>query len=105
MYENRREIMQDVFLTYLPARKFKTSRLTVNLIAGLDRASASANALLPAVLSRGTARYPDMEQLSAAMDTLYGATVESASASALPPPSSTMPSRPTAKSCWSRWRS
>ena len=26
MYENRREIMQDVFLTYLPARKFKTSR-------------------------------------------------------------------------------
>ena len=77
MYENRREIMQDVFLTYLPARKFKTSRLTVNLIAGLDRASASANALLPAVLSRGTARYPDMEQLSAAMDTLYGATVDS----------------------------
>lgn len=77
MYENRREIMQDVFLTYLPARKFKTSRLTVNLIAGLDRVSASANALLPAVLSRGTARYPDMEQLSAAMDTLYGATVDS----------------------------
>ena len=77
MYENRREIMQDVFLTYLPARKFKTSRLTVNLITGLDRAAASANALLPAVLSRGTARCPDMESLSAAMDTLYGATVDS----------------------------
>ena len=77
MYENRREIMQDVFLTYLPAKKFKTSRLTVNLIAGLERASASANALLPAVLSRGTVRHPDMESLSAAMDTLYGATVDS----------------------------
>ena len=77
MYENRREIMQDVFLTYLPARKFKTSRLTVNLITGLDRAAASANALLPAVLSRGTARCPDMESLSAAMDTLYGTTVDS----------------------------
>ena len=77
MYENRREIMQDVFLTYLPAKKFKTSRLTVNLITGLDRASASANALLPAVLSRGTVRHPDMESLSAAMDTLYGATVDS----------------------------
>ena len=76
MYENRREIMQDVFLTYLPARKFKTSRLTVNLITGLDRASASANALLPAVLSRGTVRHPDMESLSAAMDTLYGAAVD-----------------------------
>ena len=77
MYENRREIMPDVFLTYLPARKFKTSRLTLNLVAGLDRATASANALLPAVLSRGTMRHPDMESLSAAMDTLYGATVDS----------------------------
>ena len=37
MYENRREIMPDVFLTYLPARKFKTSRLTLNLVTGLDR--------------------------------------------------------------------
>ena len=77
MYENRREIMQDVFLTYLPARKFKTIRLTVNLITGLERAGASANALLPAVLSRGTVRHPDMESLSAAMDTLYGATLDS----------------------------
>ena len=77
MYENRREIMPDVFLTYLPARKFKTSRLTLNLVTGLDRATASANALLPAVLSRGTMRHPDMESLSAAMDTLYGATVDS----------------------------
>ena len=77
MYENRREIMPDVFLTYLPARKFKTSRLTLNLVTGLDLATASANALLPAVLSRGTMRHPDMESLSAAMDTLYGATVDS----------------------------
>ena len=76
MYENRREIMQDVFLTYLPADKFKTSRLTLNLITGLRRETASANALLPAVLRRGTMRCPDMESLSAALDTLYGATVD-----------------------------
>ena len=76
MYQNRREIMRDVFLTYLPASKFKTSRLTLNLITALHRETASANALLPAVLRRGTARCPDMEQLSAALDTLYGATVD-----------------------------
>ena len=29
MFENRREIMQDVFLTYLPADRFKTSRMTL----------------------------------------------------------------------------
>ena len=33
-------------------------------------------ALLPAVLRRGTMRCPDMESLSAALDTLYGATVD-----------------------------
>ena len=76
MFENRREIMQDVFLTYLPAQHFKTSRLTLNLVTGLDRASASANALLPAVLRRGTVRCPDMESLSAALDTLYGADID-----------------------------
>ena len=27
MFDNRREIMQDVFLTYLPAQRFKTSRI------------------------------------------------------------------------------
>ena len=51
MFDNRREIMQDVFLTYLPAQHFKTSRLTLNLIAPLRRETASANALLPAVLA------------------------------------------------------
>ena len=76
MFENRREIMQDVFLTYLPAQHFKTSRLTLNLVTGLDRASASANALLLAVLRRGTVRCPDMESLSAALDTLYGANID-----------------------------
>ena len=76
MFENRREIMQDVFLTYLPAQHFKTSRLTLSLIAPLRRETASANALLPAVMRRGTVRYPDMESLSAALDTLYGANID-----------------------------
>ena len=111
MFDNRREIMQDVFLTYLPAQRFKTSRMTVQLIAPLQRETAAANALLPAVLRRGTVRCPDMESLSAALDTLYGANVDytvrkraSASVGALPPALSTTPSRPTARSCWSLCR-
>lgn len=76
MFDNRREIMQDVFLTYLPAQRFKTSRMTVQLIAPLQRETAAANALLPAVLRRGTVRCPDMESLSAALDTLYGANID-----------------------------
>lgn len=76
MLDNRREIMQDVFLTYLPAQRFKTSRMTVQLIAPLQRETAAVNALLPAVLRRGTVRCPDMESLSAALDTLYGANID-----------------------------
>ena len=76
MYENRKEIMQDVFLTYLPAQKFKTCLLSAHLVAPLRQETASYNALLPAVLRRGTMRCPDMESLSAAMDTLYGASID-----------------------------
>ena len=76
MYEHRKEIMQNVFLTYLPASKFKTSVLSAHLVTPLSRENASANALLPAVLRRGTLRCPDMERLSAALDTLYGAQID-----------------------------
>ena len=76
MYENRKEIMQNVFLTYLPAKKFKTCLLSAHFVTPLRRETASYNALLPAVLRRGTMRCPDMESLSAAMDTLYGASID-----------------------------
>ncbi len=76
MYENRKEIMQNVFLTYLPAQKFKTCLLSAHFVTPLSRETAAYNALLPAVLRRGTMRCPDMESLSAAMDTLYGANID-----------------------------
>lgn len=72
----RTEIMQNVFLTYLPAKKFKTGLLSAQFITPLRKETASANALLPAVLNRGTMRCPDMEKLSAAMDRLYGAQID-----------------------------
>ena len=75
MNEYRKEIMRNVYLTDLPARKFKTSCLSAQFVTALSRGTASYNALLPSVLNRGTMRYPDMESLSAAMDTLYGTTV------------------------------
>lgn len=75
MMIHRREIMPHVYLTVLPAGKFKTGCLSAQFVTPLQADTASYHALLPAVLSRGTMRYPDMESLSAAMDDLYGATV------------------------------
>ena len=72
----RMELGQGVYLTYLPSDKFKTSFLSAQFVTPLRRQSAAANALIPAVLRRGTARYPDMQSLSAALDLLYGARIE-----------------------------
>ena len=64
MEVKRWELMPHVYLTYLPARKFKTGVLSAQFITPLAKETASYNALLPAVLHRGTMRCPDMEQLA-----------------------------------------
>ena len=76
MTKTRMPLAEDVYLTYVPAVKFKTDFLSAQFITPLRREAAGLNALLSAVLERGCVRYPDMQQLSAALDLLYGANVE-----------------------------
>ena len=76
MKTTRIQLADGVYLTYLPARKFKTSLLSAQFVTPLRQETASALALLPAVLRRGTVRYPDMGALSAQLDRLYGASVD-----------------------------
>lgn len=72
----RIQLADGVYLTYLPARKFKTSLLSAQFVTPLQEETASAWALLPAVLRRGTVSAPDMGQLSARLDRLYGARID-----------------------------
>ncbi len=76
MDAHRQELMPGVFLTCLQTHKFKTACLSVNLLTQLRRESAPAYALIPAVLRRGTAAYPDTERLAEKLDSLYGASIE-----------------------------
>lgn len=76
MEKVRTEILPGVWLTALRTGKFKTACMSVNLLTQLDRESASMNALVPFVLRRGTAGYPDMAAISARLDDMYGAAVE-----------------------------
>ena len=69
----RRELSPGVFFNYIHASKFKTGLLSAQLVTPLSEELASAGALLPAVLRRGTERYRDMRALSTALDLLYGA--------------------------------
>ncbi|NCB64260.1 MAG: insulinase family protein, partial [Clostridia bacterium] len=72
----RKELLPGVHLTAVRTNKFKTSMLGLQLLTPIAKESAALNALLPSVLRRGTQNHPDMESLSAALDELYGGTVE-----------------------------
>ena len=76
MTKIRTQLLDQVYLTYVPAVKFKTDFLSVQFVSPLRPETAGRNALLSAVLDRGCRRYPDLQQLSAALDLLYGANIE-----------------------------
>ena len=59
----------------LPADRFKTARLTAALLLPLSEKDASARALLPFLLRRGCAAYPDFTSLNRRLNELYGARV------------------------------
>ena len=71
----RETILQGVDLTYIQTDKFKTGYLAAYLTAPLTGKTAAKNAVLPYVLRRGTTSHPNMESISAALDELYGASV------------------------------
>lgn len=72
----RKRLTDGVYLTYLPDRKFKTSLLSAQFVTPIRRETASALALLPAVLRRGTVSCPDLGTMSARLDNLYGARID-----------------------------
>ena len=76
MEVTRKKLADGVNLTYLPARKFKTSLLSAQFVTPLRAETAAAYALLSAVLRRGTVSCPDMGSLAAKLDRLYGASID-----------------------------
>ena len=72
----RTQLAGGVYLTHLPAKKFKTSLLSAQFVVPLRWETASANALIAAILRRGTVDSPDMGALSARLDKLYGARID-----------------------------
>ena len=55
--------------------RFKQSCLSLQLLRPMCREEAALNALLPAVLLRGSRNHPDMRSITRYLDTLYGAAV------------------------------
>lgn len=72
----QKTLMPGVTLTALRTDKFKSCCLSLTLLAPMERETVTANALLPSVLRRGTAKHPDNQALAAALDELCGGTLE-----------------------------
>ncbi len=57
----------------LPDNRFKTAAFVVYIRTPLDEKNAALNAVLPAVLMRGCAKYPETKDLTVCLEELYGA--------------------------------
>lgn len=55
--------------------RFKQGCISIQFLRNMTEDEAAMNALLPAVLLRGTMKHPDLRAITAHLDTLYGASV------------------------------
>ena len=69
------ELQPGVVLRCCRADRFKQGCLSVQFLRPMDREEASVNALIPALLLRGTESCPDLRSITRRLDDLYGAAV------------------------------
>lgn len=69
------EISPGVTLRCIQSSRFKQGVLSVQFLRPMCREEAALNALLPDILLRGCVSAPDLQQITARLDDLYGASV------------------------------
>ena len=74
---NRNEIADGVFFTNIKDSRFKTMKISVNIVVPLSIETASENALVGGLLVRSCKKYPDFTVLSKKLSSLYGADLTS----------------------------
>ncbi len=76
MNYKKEELKQGITLHKINTNKFKTNLFAVFLTTKLDRESVTKNALLAAVLRRGTKKMPTQEEISINLENMYGASFD-----------------------------
>ena len=69
------QLFPGITLRCFPDDRFKQGCLSVQILRPMDKEEAALNALLPAVLLRGSTGSPDMRRITQRLDDLYGASV------------------------------
>ena len=69
------EILPGVTLRCFPDHRFKQGCLSFSMVRPMCAEEAALNALIPAVLLRGTEKHPDLRTITWKLDDLYGASL------------------------------
>lgn len=76
MEYNESDIKNGIKLHTIKTEKFKTNLIAVMLTTKLDRKNVTKNALIPAVLRRGTANLNTLEEINKRLENMYGASFD-----------------------------
>ena len=76
MNDTKKEIKKGIQLHVLNTDKFKTNLVAIFLTTKLERETVTANALISAVLRRGTNNMKTQEEISKQLEELYGASFD-----------------------------
>lgn len=68
-------LLPGVTLRVFPAERFKQGCLSLQFLRPMCAEEAALNAIIPAVLLRGTVKQPDLRAITLRLDDLYGASV------------------------------
>ena len=68
-------LLPGVTLRVFPAERFKQGCLSLQFLRPMRHEEAAVNAIIPAVLLRGTTAHPDLRSITLRLDDLYGASV------------------------------
>lgn len=73
MRENTVQIKEGIKLHLIKTNKFKTNLICVFITTPLSRENVTKNALIPAILRRGTANMKSQDEISKKLEEMYGA--------------------------------
>lgn len=79
MKEKTIELFDGIYLHILKTDKFKTNLLAVFMLTDLNRENVTKNALIPAVLRRGTNTYTTMKDIAIKLEEMYGSVLDASS--------------------------
>ena len=76
MEYNELDIKNGIKLHTIKTEKFKTNLIAVMLTTKLDKENVTKNALIPAVLRRGTESLNTLEEINKSLEEMYGASLD-----------------------------